>query len=142
MKSFSIIILASLVSTNLLSQSFELGESKYKIENSQKKLGANLSSGMSQEGLVFLMDEGSDGMRAWYFDDNEICVACYLKFHSREGRDFILAMKSMAVKKFTKVDNLTYCKKESSKYGPDKEYCYIFSVPSPSDLAVLIRPKE
>ena len=142
MKSFTLTILLGLVTVTLFSQSFELGETKAQIEKDERKLGANLSSGMNEEGLTFLMDEGSDGMIAWYFDDNDICVARYMKFHSKEGRDFILALKKKAARDFTKMDNTTYCKKELNPNGSDREYCYIFSVPSAMELAVLIRPKE
>jgi hypothetical protein len=133
MRTLPIIILFALCYTNSLSQKFDVGKTRKVIESKARSAkGANISFGMNEEGLVYMMDEGHDGMVAWYFNDADICIAHYLKFHSEEGRRLILGLKKSTAD-FDKIDDTLYC-------GVD--YCWKFSVPSPPELALLIYQKK
>lgn len=84
------------------------GQSKSKIRADLEKLKANLSEGITEEGNTFIMDEDSNDLHSWIFDDNQICIGEYLLFRTENGKKVIMWIRDEVGKRGTKIENNHY----------------------------------
>jgi hypothetical protein len=71
---------------NLASE--DIGKSKKQIEQETKD--GNISYGINDRGVAYMMDSSWDGFETWYFDDNLFVLQSTLFLERVRGRNFCL----------------------------------------------------
>ena len=117
MRKISVIILLTVISQLTNAQVLKdlvalasIGESKSTIKSELVRSGAHLSEGLNKEGYTYLMDEDWDGVIAYFFNDNLVCVSWYYSARSKKGRQTIINLKDAVGKELAKVEDNVYSK--------------------------------
>jgi len=84
----------------------DIGKNKRQIEEVTKN--GNITYGINDKGVAYLMDSSWDGFETWYFDDNSICIAVYMVFREGKGLKYLFDLKLKISKKAEKMDDNTY----------------------------------
>lgn len=106
-------LLTLVVSFSCLSQvesalPWKLGNSKQFIEKDLKAKGGNITYGINDEGLAYIADQDWDGVVAYYFNDESICVANYSVIRSEKGKKALVELKMHFAKNGEKINANTY----------------------------------
>lgn len=108
---------------------WKLGNSKEFIEKDLKAKGGNITYGINDDGLAYISDQDWDGLVAYYFNDESICIANYSVIRSENGKKALVELKMLFAKNGKKVkDNI---------YLVDGLY-YTFSNPERGAVGMLV----